>query len=318
MTTFIIRRLLLSIPVFIGITLLVFTFVALAPGDVSDGLLRPELGADPAAKEEIIHRYGLDQPLPIRYVAWLSNAVRGELGYRAMNGTPIGDEVRRGLINSVILTGSALVFGILVGIPLGILSAVRQYSKLDFLLTGITFLGISLPSFLLGLGGLWLLGLQFKLVPIAGMTSVGKPFDLIDFLRHLALPMLILGFGYMAIFMRYTRASMLEVINAEYITTARSKGLAAPTVLWRHAFRNGLIPIITLIGLSIPEVVGAAVVTESVFSWPGLGLMLTEAVTQRDFLLIMGITIILATVVLLANLIADVAYGVADPRIRYG
>jgi peptide/nickel transport system permease protein len=207
--------------------------------------------------------------------------------------------------------------GILVGIPLGILSAVRQYSKVDFLLTGITFLGISLPSFLLGLGGLWLLGLQFKLVPIAGMTSVGKPFDLIDFLRHLALPMLILAFGYMAIFMRYTRASMLDTINAEYITTARSKGLAAGTVLWRHAFRNGLIPIITLIGLSIPEVVGAAVVTESVFSWPGLGLMLTEAVTQRDFLLIMGITIILATVVLLANLIADVAYGVADPRIRY-
>ena len=134
------------------------------------------------------------------------------------------------------------------------------------------------------------------------MTSVGKPFDLVDFLRHLALPALILGFGYMAIFMRYTRASMLDVINAEYITTARSKGLTAPTVLWRHAFRNGLIPIITLIGLSIPEVVGAAVVTESVFSWPGLGLMLTEAVNQRDFLLIMGITILLATVVLVANL----------------
>ena len=149
------------------------------------------------------------------------------------------------------------------------------------------------------------------------MTTVGKPFDFVDFLRHLALPALILGFGYMAIFMRYTRASMLDVINAEYITTARSKGLTAPTVLWRHAFRNGLIPIITLIGLSIPEVVGAAVVTESVFSWPGLGLMLTEAVNQRDFLLIMGITILLATVVLVANLLADVAYGVADPRIRY-
>jgi peptide/nickel transport system permease protein len=209
------------------------------------------------------------------------------------------------------------VLGILIGIPLGILSAVRQYSKLDFALTGITFLGISLPSFLLGIGGLWLLGLQFKLVPIAGMTSVGKPFDYVDFFRHLALPALILGFGYMAIFMRYTRASMLDVLNAEYITTARSKGLASHTVLRRHAFRNGLIPIITLIGLSIPQVVGAAVVTESVFSWPGLGLMLTEAVNQRDFLLIMGITMLLAVVVLLANLFADLAYGVADPRIRY-
>jgi len=317
MTTYIIRRLLISIPVFIGITLLVFTFVALAPGDVSDGLIRPELNSDPQAQAAIIARYGLDQPLPVRYVSWLSNAMQGELGYRAMNGTPISEEVRRGFVNSLILTGTALVLGILIGIPLGILSAVRQYSKLDFALTGITFLGISLPSFLLGIGGLWLLGLQFKLVPIAGMTSVGKPFDYVDFLRHLALPALILGFGYMAIFMRYTRASMLDVLNAEYITTARSKGLASHTVLRRHAFRNGLIPIITLIGLSVPQVVGAAVVTESVFSWPGLGLMLTEAVNQRDFLLIMGITMLLAIVVLLANLFADLAYGVADPRIRY-
>jgi peptide/nickel transport system permease protein len=210
------------------------------------------------------------------------------------------------------------VIGILAGVPLGILSAVRQYSKADFLLTGITFLGISLPSFLLGLGGLWLFGLQLDLVPIAGMTTVGKPFDFMDFVGHLVLPATILGFGYMAIFMRYTRASMLDVINSDYITTARSKGLRGGTILWRHAFRNGLIPIITLIGLSIPEVVGAAVVTESVFSWPGLGLMLVEAVGQRDFLLIMGATIVLATVVLLANLLTDVAYGIADPRIRYG
>jgi peptide/nickel transport system permease protein len=318
MSTFIIRRLLISIPVFIGITLLVFTFVALAPGNIADGLIRPELGASPEARDAIIRRYGLDQPLPVRYVLWLANALQGELGYRAMNGTPIGSEVMRGLLASVVLTGTAILIGILVGIPLGIFSAVRQYSRADFVLTGITFLGISLPSFLLGLGGLWLFGLQFRLVPIAGMTTVGKPFDLVDFLRHLALPALILGFGYMAIFMRYTRASMLDVINSEFITTARSKGLAGNTVLWRHAFRNGLIPIITLIGLSIPEVVGAAVVTETVFSWPGLGLMLVDAVEQRDFLLIMGITIVLATVVLMANLATDIAYGVADPRIRYG
>jgi peptide/nickel transport system permease protein len=318
MTTFIIRRLLISIPVFIGITMLVFTFVALTPGDIASGLIRPELGQDPAAKAAIIKRYGLDQPLPIRYVSWLANALQGELGYRAMNGTPIGKEVVRGLIASATLTGTGMVIGILAGIPLGILSAVRQYSKADFILTGITFLGISLPSFMLGLGGLWLFGLQLDLVPIAGMTTVGKPFDFRDFLGHLALPALILGFGYMAIFMRYTRAAMLDVISSDYMTTARSKGLRGSAILWRHAFRNALIPVITLIGLSIPEVVGAAVVTESVFSWPGLGLMLVEAVSQRDFLLIMGITILLATVVLIANLLTDVAYGIADPRIRYG
>src|SRR5919109_858860 len=144
MTTFIIRRLLISIPVFIGITVLVFTFVAIAPGNIADGLIRPELGSNPEAREAIIRRYGLDQPLPIRYVLWLTNALQGELGYRAMNGTAIGSEVLRGLIASATLTGTAIIIGILAGIPLGILSAVRQYSKADFVLTGITFLGISL------------------------------------------------------------------------------------------------------------------------------------------------------------------------------
>jgi peptide/nickel transport system permease protein len=318
MSTFIVRRILISIPAFLGITLLVFMFVAFSPGDIADGLIRPELSGDPQAREAIVHRYGLDQPLPIRYLSWLANALQGQLGYRAMNGTAVGSEVLRGLGASVILTGSAILIGILVGIPLGILSAIRQYSKLEFALTGLTFLGISLPSFLLGLGGLWLFGLQLRLVPIAGMTTVGKPFDFVDFLRHLVLPALILGFGYMAIFLRYTRAAMLDVIHSDYVTTARAKGLRSSVVLARHAFRNALIPVLTLIGLSIPEVVGAAVVTETVFTWPGLGLMMFEGVSQRDFLLIMGVAIVLATTVLIANLITDVAYAYADPRIRYG
>lgn len=317
MATFIVRRLLISIPVFFGITIIVFTFIAAAPGDLTDALVRPELGADPEAKQAIIEKYGLDQPLHIRYVRWLTNAAQGELGYRPKDGQPVATEVARGLTRSLALTGTALVLGLLIGVPLGVLSAVRQYSKLDFLLTGITFMGISLPSFLLAIGGLWLLGLQWKIVPIAGMTTVGKEADLVDFLRHLALPAAILGFGYMAIFMRYTRASMLDVINSEFVTTARSKGLRGAVVLRRHMFRNAVIPVITLLGLSIPEVVGAAVVTETVFSWPGLGLMMTDGVAQRDFLTIMGVTVLLAVVVLLANLLTDIAYAYADPRIRY-
>lgn len=317
MLTFVIRRLLISIPVFLGITMLIFLFIALAPGSIVDALIRPELGIDPAAREAIIRRYGLDQPLYIRYVLWLANALQGELGYRVASGSAVGSEVMRGLGASLVLTGSAMVMGIFVGIPLGVLSAVRQYSKVDFALTATTFLGISLPSFMLGLGGLWLLGLQLDLVPIAGMVTVGQEFELLDFLHHLILPTTILGFGYMAIFLRYTRAAMLEVIHLDYITTARSKGLPGSVVLSRHAVRNALIPIITLIGLSIPEVVGAAVVTETVFSWPGLGLMMVEGIQDRDFLLIMGITMVLALTVLLANLLTDVAYGYADPRIRY-
>jgi len=315
--SYILRRILLAIPVFFGITILVFVFVALAPGDATTAYAKPELASDPAQLAAIRDRFGLDQPIPIRYVRWLAEAAQGNLGYRFNGGLPIGSEVWRALQASVLLTGTALLLGILIGIPLGILSATRQYSKIDFLLTGVTFLGISIPSFLLGLGLLYVVGLKLKLVPIAGMTTLGRPPDPLDLIHHLILPACILGFGYSALFMRYTRASMLEVIHSEYITTARSKGLGRGTVTFRHAFRNALIPIITIIGLSIPEVVGAAVVTEQVFSWPGVGLLMVQGVKDRDYLLIMGVTIVLALVVLIVNIITDVLYAAADPRIRY-
>jgi peptide/nickel transport system permease protein len=316
MTTFIIRRLLISIPVFLGITLIVFVFIALAPGDAATAMIRPEMAADPNALAQMRERLGLDQPLPIRYVRWLGAALTGELGYRIDTGVSIASDIARTLKNSAILMGTALIFGLFVGVPLGVLSAVRQYSKLDYLLTGITFLGISIPSFVLGLGGLWLLGLQLKMIPIGGMTTVGQPWDLIDFLRHLALPALILGFAYAATFLRYTRAAMLETISSDYIATARAKGLPGRIVIGRHAFRNALIPIITILALSLPELIGGAVVTEQVFTWPGMGQALVDGVGNRDFYLIMGITMVLAVVVLLANLLADIAYGFADPRIR--
>lgn len=317
MGSYIIRRLLIAIPVFFGITVLVFTFVALAPGDATTAYARPELAADPAALALVRARFGLDDPIPVRYVKWLANAAQGEFGYRTTTGQPIASEVFRALGASVLLTGTALILGMLVGIPLGVLSAIRQYSRIDFALTGLTFLGISFPSFLLGLGLLYLVGLKLRLVPIAGMVTLGKPFDPLDLLHHVVLPASILGFGYAALFMRYTRASMLEVMHSDYITTARSKGLPGRTVTFRHAFRNALIPIITIIGLSIPEVVGAAVVTEQVFSWPGVGLLMVQGVKDRDFFLIMGVTIVLAVVVLVVNLVTDIVYAGADPRIRY-
>ncbi len=317
MTAYIVRRLLIAIPVFFGITMLVFIFVALAPGDAASAYVRPESSADPAALEAIRIRFGLDQPIPIRYLHWLANVLQGNLGYRTVGGQAISSEVFRALQASLLLAGTAILMGIFIGIPLGVISATRQNSKLDLTLTGITFLGISVPSFLLGLGLLYLVGLKWGLVPIAGMLTLGKPFDPVDLARHLVLPACILGFGYTALFMRYTRASMLEVIHSEYITTARSKGLSSRTVTRRHAFRNALIPIITIIGLSLPEVIGAAVVTEQVFSWPGVGLLMVQGIKDRDYFLIMGVTILLAIVVLIVNLITDIAYAFADPRIRY-
>ena len=314
MASFIARRLLISLPVFIGITIIVFTFVSLAPGDPADALVRPEFGTNPAAREAVIEHYALDQPLPVRYLRWLSGVLQGDLGYRIMGGQPILSEIGRALFASFLLMGSAILLGMLVGIPLGVLSAVRQYSKTDYLLTGVTFVGISIPSFLLGLIALYIVGLKFRLVPITGMVTPGQPFDIIDFLRHLALPAMILGFAYAAIFMRYTRSSMLEVVHSDYVTTATSKGLSRRIVISRHAFRNALIPIITIIGH--PGDDRRAVVTEQVFSWPGLGRMLVQGVSDRDYFMIMGITMVLAVVVLVANLLTDIAYGYADPRIR--
>ena len=317
MGAYIVRRLLIAVPVFFGITVLVFVFVALTPGDAASVYSRPELRLDPQQLEAVRHRFGLDQPLPIRYLSWLVNTLQGNLGYSTVTGQPIFDTVLQRLMASTVLTGTAIAGGMLVGIPLGVLSATRQYSKLDFFLTGATFLGISVPSFLLGLAGLWILGVILKLVPIGGMSTPGRPTDFFDFLRHLALPATILGFGYAALFMRYTRAAMLEVIHTDYITTARSKGLSNRTVIGRHAFRNAVIPVITILALSIPEIVGAAVVTEQVFTWPGVGLLMVQGISGRDFYMIMGVALVVAVSVLIVSLIADIAYAYADPRIRF-
>jgi peptide/nickel transport system permease protein len=213
---------------------------------------------------------------------------------------------------------TALAIGITFGIPLGMLSALRQYSKIDFALTGFAFLGLSTPSFLAGIGGLYVFGLLLGLFPIGGMQTAAKPFTIPDFLLHLALPALILGFSYVAIFTRYTRAAMLEVINSLYITTAESKGLPPRTVLVRHAFRNALIPILSVIGVYLPDMVGGAAITETVFTWPGLGLKVVDAANGRDFPVIMGISLVFAVVVLAANLVTDIAYALVDPRVRYG
>ena len=317
MSTYIVRRVLISLPILVGITILVFLFIASAPGDPVSAFIRPELANNEQIREIIIARYGLDQPIYIRYLRWLAEAVQGNLGYSAVGGLPILATVTRGLLASATLMLTALAIGIVVGIPLGVISALRQYSKLDFSLTGVAFLGVSTPSFLLGLGGLWLFGLQIRIFPIGGMQSASVPFNILDFLAHLALPAIILGVGYVAYLMRYSRAAMLEVINSLYVTTAESKGLPHSTVVIRHAFRNALIPILTVIGVFLPEMVGGAVITESVFSWPGVGLMMVQGVQQRDYPIIMGISLFVGIAVLGANLLTDVLYAAADPRIRY-
>lgn len=317
MGTYILRRLLINIPVLIGITILVFGFLLLAPGDPISVYIKPEFGDNPALREALRKELGLDQPAPVRYVRWLGLVVQGNLGYRAVGGRPVNEVIGNALRNSVVLMGTALAIGCLVGIPFGILSALKQYSRLDFLLTAVAFFGISTPSFLLGLGGLYVFGLQLGLVPIGGMTTPSQPFSIGDFLHHLVLPAGILSLAYIAILMRYTRSAMLDVIHSAYVTTARAKGLRERTVVLGHAFRNALIPILTVIGLALPDMIGGAVITETIFTWPGMGSLFVEGVSGRDYPLIQGISLLVAITVLLANLLTDIAYSLADPRVRY-
>jgi peptide/nickel transport system permease protein len=317
MATYIVRRLLIAVPILLGITVLIFLFVALAPGDAVDAYLRPEQAGNQALRDALTRQLGLDQPLPIRYLKWLYEVLQGNLGFAAITGEAVNTIVWRGLLASGSLMLTAIAIGIVVGIPIGVVGALRQYSKVDTAVTTFAFLGISTPSFLAGLGGLYLFGLVFKIFPVGGMQAAAVPFTIPDFLAHLTLPALILGFNYVAQFSRYTRSSMLDVISQQYMTTAEAKGLPGRTVIFRHAFRNALIPVVTIIGLSLPQIIGGAAVTEWVFSWPGLGWSVINAANQRDFPTIMGISLAFAVVVLLANLLTDVAYAVIDPRIRY-
>jgi peptide/nickel transport system permease protein len=317
MATYILRRLLIAIPILFGITILIFLFVALAPGDAVDAYLRPDQPVDPAFRAALAHSLGLDQPLPIRYVHWLATTLSGNLGYATVTGEPVNNVVFRGLLASGSLMVTSLLIGIFVGVPIGILGAMRQYSKMDSFFTTFSYFGISTPSFLAALGGLYLFGLVIKIFPIGGMQAAAVPFTIPDFAAHLALPALVLGLNYTAVFSRYTRSSMLEVMSQLYITTAESKGLPNRQIIFRHGLRNALIPVLTIIGLSLPEIIGGAAVTEYVFTWPGLGLAIITAANQRDFPTIMGVSLFFAVAVLLANLLTDVAYALVDPRIRY-
>jgi peptide/nickel transport system permease protein len=309
MGTYIVRRLIVAVPTLLGITVLVFFFLTLVPG-FAPPFVPPEIAG-------VDKPFGLDLGLPIAYLAWIADAIQGNFGYATIGGFLALEYVSRGALASATLVGTALALGIVVGIPLGVVSALRPHSKLDVILTTVAYFGLSTPTFLLGLGGLWLLGLQLRLVPIGGMQSPSVPFELPDFLRHLALPAMVLGIGYVAMLMRYTRSAVLEVIGAMYVTTAESKGLPRRVVVGRHALRNALVPILTVIGLSLPDLLGGAVITETVFAWPGVGLMMFEAVMRRDYLVVMAVSLFVGIAVIVANLLTDILVGAADPRIRY-
>jgi len=262
------------------------------------------------------HALGLDAPLPVQYARWLQNVLRGDLGTSYGTGLPVLETLLSRLPATLELAATALLLTVAVGVAVGVFSALRRGSILDHLATGATFFGLSVPIFWLALMLIITFSVAWHVLPAGGAYTLGAPASAGDRLAHLILPAIVLATANVAQIARYTRSSMLEVLSADYLRTARAKGLAPRVVTYRHALRNALIPVVTIIALGIPRLVGGAAVTESIFSWPGMGQLAVDSALQRDFPMIMGITLMVSGVVVVTNFLTDLSYLVIDPRVK--
>jgi peptide/nickel transport system permease protein len=273
MGRYFLRRLAISVPVLLFVTVIAFALVNLAPGDPVSSMINPATRAElgPEWVEQRQKALGLDKPVLYRYGIWLKELLQGNLGYTLVGGQSVGGEVRARIGPTLLLMGSAIFLGTLIGVPLGVLSAIRPNSATDYILTIFGFLTISTPVFFLGLAGMYIFAVHLHWLPTSGMRTLGVPKSTKDLIEHMILPVTVLTMIHIPLVMRYTRASMIESFRQDYVTTARAKGLTERVVVVGHAFRNALIPLITIIGLSLPELLSGAVITETIFQWPGMG-----------------------------------------------
>jgi peptide/nickel transport system permease protein len=319
MTKYIIQRLLISIPIFFGVTLIVYGLYAMSPGDPVINIVGQEafMRMTPEQIQTVRQQYGFDQPWVVRYARWMGNVLRGDLGYPLKGAKPINEQFAERIPPTLLLMGTSMALAILLGIPMGIYMALKQYSLGDYILSLVVFAQLSFPSFFIGLAFIYIFALKLRVLPTYGMMTIGAPFSLWDRFTHLIMPATILGAFSAGIWARYTRASMLDVLRADYVTVARAKGLKESVVTIRHIFRNALLPLVTIIALDIPNLLGGAIITEQIFQWPGMGLLAIHATSQRDYPILMAILLLSTIMVLLSNLLADILYAVVDPRIRY-
>lgn len=325
MQRYIVRRILQSIVVLFLISLGLFALISSAPGDPVTAIL----SADPSQVRQFTSRedlerqrraLGLDKPWIVRYGLWLKSVAQGDLGISFVSRRPVTEVIVPRIFPTVLLMGTATLVALLIGVPLGIVSALKDQSLLDHTLGVLAFLGVSVPGFFLAILALYVFALKIPVFPTFGMkTLIGEKAlpPMADVVWHTALPASVLAFERIASYMRYTRASMREVIGSDYVRTARAKGLWKWLVVARHMFPNALMPLVTLIGLTIPFLFSGAVLIETVFAWPGLGQLSVDAVGRRDYPVVMGFNLMIASLVLISNLITDLVYGYIDPRIRH-
>ncbi len=320
MARYVLRRLIQAIPIIIGISVIAFFIVYLAPGDPFDRFRSNKVSPEVIANLRRV--YGLDQPLPVQFFKWFTTFWtfpwdNTAWGFSITDGLPVRDKIFERIPSTFQLMGTSLLLTIVIAIPVGILGAVKQYSVADKLIAVVATIGYALPTFWLGLILRQVFAQQLDLFPLFGKNSFGKEGDILDLLWHLFLPALTITIVGVAGWSRYMRASMLEVLRADYIRTAKAKGLAWSRVIFKHALRNALIPIVTLLGLTIPSLLAGAAITETVFSWPGLGFLGVSAVTERDYPVVLAFAMIGGAMVIVGNLLADILYAVVDPRIKY-
>ena len=318
MSRYLVRRLLTAIPTLLLISFVLFAVLSLAPGDpLSQFAANPSV--PPEVRENIRRSLGLDQPWPVRYVKWAIAMAQGDWGYSFGSRIPVWDLLKLRIPNTLAVVGVAYVFSLLIAVPIGILSAVKQYSIFDHIATTFAFIGFSVPTFFTGLLLIILLSVKLQWLPfiydstlqVRDLASLGTQ------LKQSLMPVLVLALFQTASFVRYTRASMLENLPQDYVRTARAKGLAEFRVISRHVVRNSLIPVVTLIALTAPTVFSGALITEQIFRVPGIGSLLITSIQNNDIPVIMAITFTFSVLVVIMNMVADVMYGVLDPRIRY-
>jgi peptide/nickel transport system permease protein len=323
MALFALRRLVLAVPLLIGITFISFMVIQLAPGGPFDYLRSENTSQDPKLIERLNEEYGLDQPIYVQYWRWLTRLAALDLGRSFQpDNRPVLTKIGERLPITLFINLIQMFIIVVLAIPIGVASATRQYSLFDKVTTIFVFIGFATPDFWLALLLMILFGVQLDWLPISGLRSLNYEYmsfwqQQMDFLSHLVLPVFVVAFGGLAGLSRYMRQSMLEVVRQDYVQTARAKGLAESVVIGKHALRNALLPVVTILGLSVPGLIGGSVIIESIFAIPGMGQLMVQSVFSRDYPVIMGNLVIVATLTLLANLFADLAYGLVDPRIRF-
>lgn len=326
MTRFLFWRLLQSIPVFFAITMITFALIHAIPGGPT-ARLELDMDIKPEDIARIKANMGLDQPVWKQYLVWVglvqnsrgeyTGLLQGDLGVSYIDQTSVLDNILDRLPNTLILTGTAFIISLAIALPVGVISAARQYSTFDNVSTLLSTAGVSIPSFWFGLIAILLFSVELGWLPSGGMYTLGQEKSLADLLKHLLMPAAILSIISIAGWNRYMRASVLEVIRQDYVITARSKGLSEKVVVGRHVLRNALIPVATLLGLAIPGLVGGSLIIETIFGWPGMGRLAFHAATKRDYPIIMGTLVMGTVLVIIGNILADVAYGMLDPRITH-